>query len=208
MSDDTEPKSENLIILADFSNAPKKGSGRHTRGEFAKMQDSLSVRRLKNVIDKAKEAKNPEKYMNEHGVVELDPHLEHWCRLLIAGYTGAHAWRMAIEPVTGEPLKSWNVEGLTRTRPIQLRLAQLREEKIAKAAEEGERLKALVRTRLEEEALGGPPANRMRALEMIAKLPEVAASEERVRHLGKDSTSDEVKDAILEKLKRLGSGLA
>lgn len=97
--------------------------------------------------------------------------------------------------------KSQTVLGKTR---VSERLREVLAEQAQYALAEGERLKSFIRARLEDEAENAMESGaRLRALELLGKLPDVQIFSDKVQHTVVNGSSAAIEEEIRKKLARL-----
>lgn len=142
--------------------------------------------------------------LGDEPMPELPPQEEDFCQFVSNGYSLAEAWRRAFD---GEdhPAADSRGKALSRRPRIAMRINMLFEERRNDIIDEGQRLRVMIAARLEHEVLTAKEgASRLKAMEMLGKMPHVAAFEERTRTVSETSSSGEIEKALLEKLRSLG----
>lgn len=135
---------------------------------------------------------------NNKPLPELTPQEEDFCQYVAAGFSFKTAAQKAQGEQTIQPTKTF----LSKPR-IAARINQLLEEQKNTAINDAERIRRFIQTRLEEEATEAKEgATRMKALEMLGKIPTVRAFEENVSvAVSERSNPEDIKKLLEEKLR-------
>lgn len=133
----------------------------------------------------------------------LTPVEEDFCQLAVSGYSleaAAEASGLKATPGWGRYAHEY-----AKKAHIAARINALMEDRRDSLINEGERLRAFIKARLEEEASNAREgATRIRALEMLGKMADVGAFAERVKMDVTDASDPEdIKRLLQEKLKRM-----
>lgn len=196
------PRGDNVIELRIQGKSP--GS----RGRAGREHPELGDRKTQDALERISSTAaglDRSKYAEPEAPIELkDRREEAFCIYATSGYSLAAGWRLAFdEPQAKEA--EYKARVLIKSPRIMLRINELLEARKASMVDDAERIRALISSRLELEATtAAEGSTRLKALELLGKQPHVAAFEDRKRMITEDSSADDIRKALRERLERLG----
>jgi hypothetical protein len=207
--DEQRPESEVSDNIVRFQLPPKPGSTGRAGRKHPHLADRSTENALKKVRQRAEKLNTGSKPADESGTTELETQDEDFCQYIVAGFSIAGAYRQAYQPEDphNPRIAVRAYEKVRKNISIIQRINCLLIEKRNTLVDEAERIRFLIRHRLEHEATTAHDGGtRLKALELLGKIPEVAAFEERRVNVSIDENSspEKIKAELEQRLKRLG----
>lgn len=182
----------------------KPGSRGRAGREFPELGDNKTADALTRIRVQASDMDRSKYAEPDEPITLSDPREEDFCQYATSGYSLAAAWRKAFSE-DGAARAEYRAKKLSQIPRIVLRISEILDDRRASLVNDAERIRALIADRLEHEATTAAEGSvRLKALELLGKQPHVAAFEDRQRRVSEKSTSDEIRQELTSRLRRLG----